>query len=80
MKKPEENTPRSPNAPRTPRDLRTERPQSAAEVFRIPLLLGLASACALVAGLMGDGLWDALCWLGLALPLAAIAAAWLRRE
>ena len=38
------------------------------------------SAIALVAGLVGDELWDALCWLGLALPLVAIVAAWLGRE
>ena len=74
MNKPQEHTPRTPRTPRT------DRPQSAAEVFRIPLLLGLASAIALVAGLVGDGLWDALCWLGLALPLVAIVAAWLGRE
>ncbi|MGJ4931174.1 hypothetical protein ACQR1I_33940 [Bradyrhizobium sp. HKCCYLS2038] len=39
------------------------------EVFRAPLLIGLVAAAGLAFGLLGDGLWDGLCWLGLSVPI-----------
>jgi len=42
--------------------------------FGIPALLALASAVALLAGLLGDGLFDMIAWIGLAAPLLVIAA------
>ncbi|MGJ5043529.1 MULTISPECIES: hypothetical protein [unclassified Bradyrhizobium] len=39
------------------------------QVFRAPLLIGLVAAAGLAFGLFGDGLWDALCWLGLSIPI-----------
>lgn len=45
----------------------------------LPILLALASSAALVLGLVGDGFYDAAAWVGLALPVAAVAWAWWRR-
>jgi hypothetical protein len=39
----------------------------------MPLLLSAATTVGLVAALVGDGVWDALSWVALALPVAAIA-------
>lgn len=36
--------------------------------FALPLLLGLLSAIGLISALLGDGVWDAVAWLGLGLP------------
>jgi hypothetical protein len=36
-----------------------------------PIGLALVSALGLVAGLLGDGVWDVVSWLGLGLPIAA---------
>jgi len=38
-------------------------------VWTIPFLLGLISAIGLLAALNGDGFWDAMSWLALAIPL-----------
>lgn len=46
---------------------------SPASVWTMPLLLSAATVVGLVAALLGDGVWDALSWVGLALPVAAIA-------
>lgn len=59
-----------------PRDARTDEAQSARQIFRIPLVLGVATAVGLVSALIGDGVWDALSWLALSAPLAAMAWAW----
>lgn len=45
-------------------------------IFRIPLLLAAVSLVGLVSALLGDGLWDALSWAALTLPLAVIAWFW----
>ncbi|BCN36778.1 hypothetical protein HF896_00700 [Alicycliphilus denitrificans] len=66
-----------PTGPR--RDARTDEAQTAAEIFRVPILLGLATAVGLVSALVGDGVWDALSWLALAAPAAAVAWAWRAR-
>lgn len=39
------------------------------QVFRWPLLIGVASAIGLVSALLADGVWDALSWALLSLPL-----------
>jgi hypothetical protein len=39
-----------------------------------PLVLALTSAAGLVAGLLGDGWWDAVAWVGLGAP--CVVAAW----
>ncbi|MCH2558441.1 MAG: hypothetical protein MK005_14195 [Alcanivorax sp.] len=42
-------------------------------IFAVPLLIALASLIGLVAALLGDGAMDALSWLGLGIPVAAVA-------
>lgn len=44
-----------------------------APLYRTPLLLGAAAAVGLVSALLGDGVWNALSWVALALPLGALA-------
>lgn len=44
--------------------------------FAVPLVLAIASLVGLVAALTGDGWRNALSWLGLGLPIAAIAWGW----
>lgn len=53
---------------------------SIARVFGMPALIALASAVGLVAALLGDDLNDWISWLGLGVPVAVIAWAWLRRR
>ncbi|UDM53197.1 hypothetical protein [Cupriavidus sp. MP-37] len=45
----------------------------------MPVLLGALSLGGLAAGIFGDGAWDALCWVGLGVPVA-VTAAWLWRQ
>ena len=52
----------------------------ARSVFRWPLVIGAASLVGLLSALMGDGLFDVLSWLTLAIPLAVSAFAMTRRE
>ena len=51
-----------------------------ARVFAIPLLLAAATLAGLVIGLAGDGTNDIFSWLLLALPIGALAFAWLKRS
>ncbi|UVJ43684.1 hypothetical protein NVV94_24665 [Pseudomonas sp. LS1212] len=37
-------------------------------VFGMPLLIAFLGAAGLFAALLGDGWWDALAWVGLAVP------------
>lgn len=53
---------------------------SFARTFGAPALIALASAVGLVAALLGDGLSDWISWIGLTVPVAAIAWAWLARR
>lgn len=61
------------------RQARTDHLQSAREVFRIPVWLGAASSIGLVSALLGDDVWDALSWLAILAPVAAVILAWRRR-
>lgn len=52
------------------------RPQhhlSPAAIFRMPAAIAAATGMGLVAALLGEGWWDAASWLGLAIPVLAIA-------
>ena len=40
-------------------------------LWRLPILLGGITAVGLLSGLLGDGAWDAVAWLGLGVPVAA---------
>lgn len=46
--------------------------------FRAPLAIAAVTLVGLISALVGDGVWDALSWAALALPLAVIAFYWLR--
>lgn len=52
----------------------TEREPERPAVWRVPIVLGLASLAGLISALVGDGLWDAASWLGLGAPL--LLAGW----
>lgn len=60
---------------KTGADTRNETPRKEINIWRWPLLLGVASAIGLVSALIGDGAYDVLSWCLLALPLAAIVRA-----
>lgn len=47
-------------------------------LFRIPLLLWVATAVGLIAALLGDGLWDALSWFLLSLAPIVVLTRLLR--
>ena len=49
-----------------------------ARVWKVPSVLALSTAAGLLAGLAGDGAWDAFGWCALGLPLA-VALRCLRR-
>ena len=51
------------------------RALSGRQVFGVPVLVGLLSAVGLAAALLGDGIFDAVSWICLALPIAIVAAA-----
>ncbi|BCG22470.1 hypothetical protein TUM18999_06610 [Pseudomonas tohonis] len=37
-------------------------------IFAVPALLAALTAIGLVGALLGDGIWDALAWVGLGIP------------
>jgi hypothetical protein len=45
-------------------------PSEPVRVWRAPLVLGAATGLGLVAGLLGDGAWDAVAVAALAAPVA----------
>ncbi|WP_315830783.1 hypothetical protein [Bradyrhizobium prioriisuperbiae] len=57
----------------------TTRHQTAAQIFLVPAIIAVIIAFGLVSALLGDGIWDALSWLALLLPVVVIAYYWLRR-
>lgn len=44
------------------------RQSSFWKVFGIPMAIGVLCAAGLFSALLGDGLWDAMSWLGLGIP------------
>ncbi|OLF51613.1 hypothetical protein [Pseudomonas chlororaphis] len=44
------------------------RQSSFWKVFGAPLFIAVLSAAGLFSALLGDGIWDALSWLGLGVP------------
>ena len=50
------------------------------KVFAIPTVIGLFTAAGLFAALLGDGVWDALSWLGLGIPAAFVLRGLLQRQ
>jgi len=45
-----------------------------------PIALAVISAIGLIAGLLGDGIWDAASWLALGLPVGVCTIYGLRRR
>ncbi len=45
------------------------RHRTLGQIFAAPIVVGALSVVGLVAALIGDGWWDALSWLSLALPV-----------
>jgi hypothetical protein len=58
----------------------TTRHQTTAQIFLIPAIIAVIIAFGLVSALLGDGIWDALSWLALLLPVVVIAYYWLRKS
>lgn len=54
--------------------------QSLGRTFAWPIVIALASLIGLVSALAGDGIEDVVAWLGLALPIAAVAWAMCARR
>ena len=50
------------------------------KVFAIPTVIGLFTAAGLFAALLGDGVWDALSWLGLGIPAVFALSGLLQRH
>ncbi|WP_030139278.1 MULTISPECIES: hypothetical protein [Pseudomonas] len=44
------------------------------KVFAIPSAIGVLCAAGLFSALLGDGMWDAVSWVGLGLP--SVLAVW----
>jgi hypothetical protein len=43
--------------------------QSVRDIFKWPLLVGVLSTVGLLSALLGDGIWDGLSWVALAIPV-----------
>ena len=52
----------------------SSRHRSNRAVFVKPAIVALATLVGLAAGLLGDGIYDGLAWLGLGIPIAIIVA------
>jgi membrane protein implicated in regulation of membrane protease activity len=49
------------------------RKQRTGAIFFAPLLIAVITAGGLLSALLGDGVWDAVSWLTLSIPLMLIA-------
>jgi hypothetical protein len=55
--------------------------QSLGAIFLVPAVIAVVSSTGLLSALLGDGLWDAVSWLTLAVPIAIAGwFGWLRRR
>jgi hypothetical protein len=54
----------------------SRRPRRGAlRTFAIPAAIAALTLTGLIAGLLGDGVWDVIAWAGLAVPLVAMGYA-----
>jgi hypothetical protein len=53
--------------------------RSLLQIFAAPSLLALATGIGLLSALLGDGVWDVVSWLAIALPIGAIMRCVYRR-
>jgi hypothetical protein len=49
---------------------------TTAQIFAAPLAIGVITALGLTTALLGDGLWDWMSWIALALPVAVAVGYW----
>ncbi|MGU3493357.1 hypothetical protein ACLBXM_04875 [Xanthobacteraceae bacterium A53D] len=42
-------------------------------IFAIPLAIGVLGAIGLLAGLLGEGVWKWVCWIGVGVPVPVLA-------
>jgi hypothetical protein len=54
--------------------------RSPARIFAVPLMIGVLSAIGLTAALLGDGVWDAVSWLALGVPVVVAGRYGIRRR
>jgi hypothetical protein len=47
-------------------------PRTLWQIFAAPLALSVITGAGLAAALTGDGIWDALSWIALSIPLATL--------
>ena len=47
-------------------------PLTSAQIWRVPVALGLLCAVGLVAALMADGIGDIVSWIALTIPVAVV--------
>jgi hypothetical protein len=45
------------------------RRQPVRDIFRWPVVIGVLSTVGLLSALLGDGIWDGLSWVVLAIPV-----------
>lgn len=50
------------------------------KLWRMPILLGILSMVGLISALMEDGIWDALSWLTLGIPVVLMGWYWWRPQ
>jgi hypothetical protein len=50
------------------------------EIFAAPLVVGILSGVGLIAALVGDGIWDAVSWAALAVPVVLFVVYIRRRK
>ena len=46
--------------------------RSFRQIFGVPILLAIVTAAGLLSALLGDGVWNALSWFALSIPVAMI--------
>jgi len=56
------------------------RRQTNGQIFAIPAVLGVLSIIGLVSALVGDGVWDGVSWVTLAIPILLCGYFFLRRS
>ena len=56
------------------------RRQTNGQIFAIPIVLGALSVIGLVSALVGDGVWDGVSWVTLAIPILLCGYFFLKRD
>jgi hypothetical protein len=56
------------------------RRQTNGQIFAIPMVIGILSVIGLLSALIGDGVWDAVSWLTLGIPIVLCVYFFVRRR